>query len=222
MGSAPKWGATKFGFDYSYGSFAGGVNPWNHLYKTGPYSETWHRNDIKIKEEGHATDLFTREAKRFIEANHEKPFFLYLPYTAVHTPFDEPKQWVETAKHVAPERQQYVACLQHFDHAVGEVVSQLENYQLMENTIILFFSDNGGTKGDDSKKYPGSTINSPVKGLNNPLRGWKMQLHEGGVRVPAFIHWKGHLTPHKNKSLIHVSDWMPTFQNSLAIHLPKT
>ena len=67
LGSKPEWGPTKFGFDQSYGSLAGGINPWNHLYKHGPYSQTWHRNDRLIQEKGHVTDLLTKDALRLIK-----------------------------------------------------------------------------------------------------------------------------------------------------------
>lgn len=221
LGSLPQWGGKKFGFEHTYGSLAGGVNPYNHLYKYDPYKETWHRNDVRVKEEGHATDLFTREAIRFIQDKKEDKFFLYLPYTAVHTPFDEPQEWLDRVSHLDKDRQQYAACAEHFDHCIGQIVDTLEKEALLDNTIILFFSDNGGTKGDDSDKYPGSTVNSKIKGLNTPLKGWKTNLYEGGVRVPAFIYWKGQLTPHKNTSIVHAMDWMPTFAKLLDLQPSK-
>ena len=107
LGSKPEWGPRKFGFDQSYGSLAGGINPWNHLYKHGPYTRTWHRNDKLIEEEGHVTDLLTREAVRFIKEKKKDPFFLYVPFTAVHTPFDEPPKWLGRVDNIDPERRPF-------------------------------------------------------------------------------------------------------------------
>ena len=107
LGSKPEWGPRKFGFDQFYGSLAGGINPWNHLYKHGPYTKTWHRNDELIEEEGHVTDLLTSEAVRFIKEKKKEPFFLYVPFTAVHTPFDEPPKWLGRVDNIDPERRPF-------------------------------------------------------------------------------------------------------------------
>lgn len=210
LGSKPEWGPLKFGFDHSYGSLAGGVNPWNHLYKHGPYSRTWHRNDELIDEDGHVTDLIASEAVRFVETPRESPFLLYVPFTAVHTPFDEPQQWLDAAAHIEPERRQYAACTQHMDQAIGQIVEAVERSVGLDDTLIVFFSDNGGTNGDDSSRYPDTKPKGKIKGLNTPLRGWKTQVYEGGIRVPAFVYWKGHLMPRKVAAPMHVVDWMPT------------
>jgi len=210
LGSRPEWGPLRFGFDRSYGSLAGGVNPWNHLYKHGPYSRTWHRDDVLIDEEGHVTDLITEEAIRFIEAQRDGPFFLYVPFTAVHTPFDEPPPWLDAASHIHQDRRQYAACTQHLDNSIGRIVDALRQKTLLEQTLIVFFSDNGGTKGDDSSSYPETESKGKIRGLNHPLRGWKTQVYEGGIRVPALAYWKDHLTPRKVAAPTHVIDWMPT------------
>ncbi|MBW3597709.1 MAG: sulfatase-like hydrolase/transferase, partial [Planctomycetes bacterium] len=95
LGSKLEWGPRKFGFDHSYGSLAGGVGPWNHRYKRGPYSVTWSRNDELIEAEGHVTDLIAREAVSWLESRGDKPFFLYVPFTAPHIPIDEPSAWLK-------------------------------------------------------------------------------------------------------------------------------
>jgi arylsulfatase A-like enzyme len=221
LGSSPKWGATKFGFEASYGSLAGGVNPINHLYKTGPYSKTWHRNDKLIDEEGHVTDLIANEALRVINEKSDKPFFLYVPFTAVHTPFDEPQKWLDSADHIDEGRRQYAACAQHMDDAIGQFVKALKKNKQYENTLILFFSDNGGTNGDDSNRYPDTKKTTKVNGLNYPLRAWKKDVYEGGTRVPAFLTWPGKLKPGKILSPMSVTDWMPTLC-SIVGYTPKT
>jgi arylsulfatase A-like enzyme len=210
LGSKPEWGPRKFGFNRSHGSLAGGVNPVNHLYKHGPYSRTWHRNDQLIDEEGHVTDLIAAEAVRFVETKRSGPFFLYVPFTAVHTPFDEPQKWLDAAAHIPPDRRQYAACTQHMDDAIGQIIDALRRRDLLDNTLMVFFSDNGGTNGDDSSRYPDTKAKSKVQGLNTPLRGWKAQVYEGGIRVPACVYWKNHLSPRKVTAPLHVVDWMPT------------
>ncbi len=210
LGSKPEWGPRKFGFDQSYGSLAGGINPWNHLYKHGPYTRTWHRNDKLIEEEGHVTDLLTSEAVRFIKEKKKDPFFLYVPFTAVHTPFDEPPKWLDRVTHVEAERRQYAACAEHMDDGIGQILEALDQEGKTENTLVIFFSDNGGTNGDDSSRYPDTKPKGKIKGLNTPLKGWKTQVYEGGIRVPAIAHWPGKLSPGKVIHPTHVVDWMPT------------
>ena len=220
LGSKPEWGPLQFGFDQSHGSLAGGVNPINHLYKHGPYSKTWHRNDKLIEEEGHVTDLIEKETVKFIRSKKEKPFFIYVPFTAVHTPFDEPDQWLKSASQVHRDRQQYVACAQHMDHAIGQMIEALKATNQFEDTLILFFSDNGGTSGDDSSRYPDTVAKGKIKGLNTPLRGWKTEVYEGGILVPALIHWHKQLKPAKVTTPLHVIDVMPTLCELLNITPP--
>lgn len=210
LGSKAEWGPRKFGFNHSYGSLGGGVTPWNHRYKRGPHTDTWHRDDVLLEEKGHVTDLIAAEAVRFIETKRDTPFFLYVPFTAVHTPFDEPQAWLDSAAHVPEARRQYAACAQHLDDAIGRIVDALQRRDSLKNTLIVFFSDNGGTNGDDSTSYPDTEVKGSIRGLNTPLRGWKTQVYEGGIRVPAFVHWQDHLAPRKVTTPIHVVDWMPT------------
>jgi arylsulfatase A-like enzyme len=216
LGSKPEWGPRKFGFDHSYGSFAGGVNQLLHLYKKGPYSRTWHRNDEYIDEEGHATDLIGREAIRWIEdsANTEKPFFIYVAFTAVHVPIQEPPQWVELYddKIGNISRRHYAACAAHMDDTIGQMVKTLERTGQRQNTLIVFISDNGAQRGWENKGlYPGDDLmDSPVLGSNLPLRGWKGQVYEGGIRTPALANWPDGLEPGKVEASAHIIDWMPT------------
>ena len=219
LGSKPEWGPRQFGFDRSHGSLAGGVNPLNHLYKHGQYSKTWHRDDQLVEEQGHATDLIGAQAVRFIETAEKKgePFFVYVPFTAVHTPFDEPQKWLDGASQVHPDRQQYAACAQHMDAIIGEMVAALDRTGQRENTLIIFFSDNGGTNGDDSNRYPDTRVKGKIRGMNTPLRGWKTQVYEGGIRVPALVNWPAKLKPKKVSKPLHVIDWMPTLCGLLEI-----
>jgi arylsulfatase A-like enzyme len=214
LGSLPEWGPRKFGFDHSYGALAGGTGPWNHNYKKGPYTLAWHRNDERIEEEGHVTDLLTAEALRFLETKRDKPFFLYVPFTAVHHPLDEPQAWLERGAKADPERPQYAACTMHLDDSVGRLLDALERTGQRDKTLIVFFSDNGGmppgSADRDNGNYPGEYPKGELLGRNTPLRGYKTQLYEGGIRVVAMANWRGTLEPRKETAPLHVVDWMPT------------
>lgn len=220
LGSKPEWGPNHFGFQYSYGSLAGGVAPYNHFYKKGPYSTTWHRNEELIVEEGHVTDLLTDEAVKWIgeqtSVKEKKPFFLYLPYTAVHLPIREPDEWMaKVPAEISGEvPRQYSACILHFDDAVGRIVNAIDKAGQKENTLIVFTSDNGGSISENNDtKYPDDNCpNGKLPGNNKPLRGKKGELYEGGIRVPTIARWPGKLNSGgKFEPPVCVIDWMPTF-----------
>ncbi|MGH7959206.1 MAG: arylsulfatase B [Opitutaceae bacterium] len=213
LGSKAEWGPNKFGFDHSYGAFAGGTGPYDHRYKKGEYTSNWHRNGEFISEEGHVTDLIAREAIRWIEPREAQPFFLYLPFTAPHIPIDEPDRWLDLYPTVEPlSRRHYAASVTHMDDAVGQVVAALERTGKLANTVIVFTSDNGATPNvrNDDTQYPGTYPPGPAGGSNLPLRGKKTELWEGGIRVPAFVYWPAKLKPAKFTAPVHAADWMPT------------
>lgn len=215
LGSLPEQGPNHFGFDHSYGSLAGGVGPYDHFYKKGPFSTTWHRNGQLLTEQGHVTDLITDEACKWIGDRKTAPFFLYLPYTAVHLPVKEPDGLLsrvpdsitnEVARH-------YAACLIHLDDSIGRVVDALEKSGKRQNTLIVFSSDNGGsTSENNGQAYPPDGYPSgKLPGNNKPFRDEKGSVYEGGVRVTAFANWPGKLKPTVLTTPVHIIDWMPTF-----------
>jgi arylsulfatase A-like enzyme len=213
MGSPPDWTPRKYGFDTSYGYFHGQVDPYVHDYKTGV--RTWHRNDRYIDEEGHATDLITKEAIRVIETQHDRPFFLYVAYSVPHHPLNEPPEWVSRYEGRIAEssRRWYAASVTHMDDGIGRIVAALDRQGLRRNTLIVFSSDNGGQKSWVSQtEYKGRYADKPhtVLGNNLPLRGWKGEVYEGGIRVPALANWPGVLAPGERDFPIHIVDWMPT------------
>jgi arylsulfatase A-like enzyme len=212
MGSPPHT-PTKYGFESSYGALDGQIDPYTHRYKTGPNS--WHRNDKLFVEEGHATDLITDEAIRVIEQEKSDPFFLYVAYTVPHYPLDEPKEWTSQYDHLNlyPSQRQFAAAVTHMDDGIGRIIEALDRTDQREKTLILFTSDNGSQRSWDSdKEYGGAYADRPhlAMGNNFPLRGWKVDLYEGGIRVPAFVNWPGHLQMGPSDYPIHVSDWLPT------------
>ena len=215
LGSKSEWGPNRFGFDYSYGSLAGGVGPWDHYYKEGEFMRTWHRNGKLITEEGHVTDLIAKEAVQWIGARKDTPFFLYVPFTAVHLPLKEPKAWLDRvpASITGEIPRQYAASIMHLDDAVGQIVAALEKAGKRNNTIVVFTSDNGGSWAENANQpYPDDDYpKGRIPGNNLPWRGQKGDLYDGGTRVPMIVSWPGKLRPAKVDQPMQVVDWMPTF-----------
>lgn len=225
LGSKPEWGPQKFGFDHGYGSLAGGVGPWDHHYKEGEFTATWHRDGTLIAEQGHVTDLITREAIQWLQSRADRPFFLYVPFTAVHIPIREPEDWVlRVPKAITePSRRQYGANVMHLDDSVGKILAALEKSGKAGNTLVIFGSDNGAypTARNDDPQYPADNYEpGPAGGSNEPLRGRKGEVYEGGIRTPLIAHWPGHLVPGKFTGVAHITDWMPTL-SALAGYKPE-
>lgn len=207
-----KWPA-KFGFDYSYGSLDGAVHPFTHVYTSGGTGgddgagvATWHRNGDITNETGHVTDLLVKEAIAFIERAKAKPFFLYLPFSAPHEKCLETPEWMEKCRHIPADRRTYAAMIAHLDDAVGKIVAELDAAGLRENTIIVFASDNGGVN----------------QGRNEPLRGKKAEVYEGGIRNLAFVNWPGQLLPGKNETPFCLTDWLPTLGHLAGAKIPPS
>lgn len=224
LGSKPEWGPNHFGFKESYGSLAGAVGMYDHRYRlTDPeFTRTWHRNETFIDETGHATDLVTKEAVQWIGQKHENPFFLYLPFHSVHVPLVEEQKWLDMNPHIAaPDRRLFAAAVSHLDHSIRSIVSALEQNSQLENTLIIFTSDNGGLHHHGGNTYPPPDPAVHNFSSNRPLRGQKGDTYEGGIRVPAFAYWKGHLMPRTVTAPLHAVDWLPTLCTLAGISTDK-
>lgn len=217
LGARPEWIPNTYGFDTSYGTLTGAADPWTHKYRRGnPYEDTWHRNGRLFHEEGNATELVAAEVLQCIEAE-SAPWFIYAAFHAVHTPVDAPEEYkaiYDGVKfHPDPVKQEsrlrMAAMISQLDAEVGQFVAALEKTGQRENTLIIFTSDNGGIESLKNA-YAGNVGDSPLNSENDPLRGQKATLYEGGTRVCAFANWPGRLKPHKSATAMHCVDWFPT------------
>ncbi|MEC4724575.1 sulfatase [Shewanella sp. D64] len=194
----------EYGFDYANASSHLGHPP-SYFY---PYSKR-KRELIGLKGEGRnnefLSDRITREATQYI-ARQQKPFFLYLPFYAVHTPIEAPDAWQRIHK----KREQdgeiksaaYAAMVSNLDDNVGKIIHQLEQLGLRDNTLVIFASDNGG--------YDPATSSLPY-------RGYKSSLFEGGIRVPLVLTWPAVLpADSQNATPVQMSDLFAGFAQLLS------
>jgi arylsulfatase A-like enzyme len=214
IGETPEHRPLNYGFTTSYGYLRGQIDPYTHRYKFGDHV-TWHRNDEFIEEAGHVTDLITDEAIRVIEEAGDEPFFLYVAHHSPHYPLNEPPKWIapydETIEDVW--RRHFAAAITHVDHDVGRIIEALERTDKRQNTLIIYSSDNGGQRdwSAPDREYNGRYAAHRTLGNNEPLRGWKGDVYDGGIRVPAFVNWPGILESGRILDApTHTCDWAPT------------
>ena len=198
LGSAPASRPLAQGFEQFFGFYSGWIDNYSHRYYQmtagGPqeiYHDLW-RNETEAWEEPvYHTELFTREAKAFIQKQSSaQPFFLYVAYGAPHYPMIAPKKYLErfsaTFDH---DRRLHAGMLAAVDDSVGELMAALKQRGLDGDTVIFFQSDNGATNESRS-----DSRGRPYRGGSNaPFRGYKGGLFEGGIRMPAFLSWPGKL-----------------------------
>lgn len=166
------------GFHYYYGAVVGARHyPPNN---TGPlFIRTTRGHDSIVHETLYHTHQLTLGAQEFITNNKDHPFFLFVAYTAPHSPFEATEEAIAKNKHIEDDtRQIYAGMVTSLDDDIGKIMEQLSNNGLEENTIVFFISDNGAPGHD------------PTNGNNLPLRGHKGDLFEGGIRIPYIIQWK--------------------------------
>ncbi len=160
---------------------------------------------------GYLTDWWTDESLNVIEANKNRPFFLYLAHWAPHTPLQATKEDYEAVGDLEPHRLRvYAAMIHALDRSVGRVMDKLEAEGLADNTIIVLSSDNGGA----------GYIGLPE--VNAPYRGWKITLFEGGIRVPMFVNWPARIAPGTivDTPVAHI-DLLPTLAAAAGAELPQ-
>ena len=178
LGYEPQFHPLKRGFDEYFG-FLGGAH--DYLDAAGDSFNPILRGTKPVAQMDYATEAFGRAAVDFIEQHHSEPWFCYLPFNAVHAPLQATEKYrARFASVLDPKRQTFCAMLSAMDDAVGAVLAKLREHDLEEDTLVIFFSDNGGPT-------PSTTSG------NGPLRSFKATTWEGGIRVPFMMQRKGHL-----------------------------
>ncbi len=188
LGYPPVFGPLRSGYDEFYGIMAGGVDYFSHCSGKGDHDlYVGHEEHHEI---GYLTDLLSAKAvdyvKRQSATSNQNPFFLSLHYTAPHWPW-ETRDDAHLAEQVKDNLfhldggnvETYRRMIHHMDEGIGQLVEALKANNLLDNTLIVFTSDNGGERFSD----------------NWPLVGGKMDLTEGGIRVPWIAHWPAQIAP---------------------------
>ncbi len=196
---------TNRGFDEFYG-FNNGASKF-----IGLTSLTRGLEKEEVDPEAYATELFGDEALKFIDRNHKDPFFLYLAFNAPHGPFQALQKDLDRVAHLdkgidGDIRQAVAAMVLNMDDQVGRVLAKLKEYDIDDNTIIFFLSDNGGVYVDND-----CVPNAEHKRMNNgKFRMGKSTLYEGGVHVPFFIRWPAKIQPATTDVPVISLDIIPT------------
>ncbi|HUG20853.1 MAG TPA: sulfatase-like hydrolase/transferase, partial [Planctomycetaceae bacterium] len=156
------------GFTYFYGHYNGAIDYFTHE-RDGEVD--WHRNRETVKEEGYSTDLLAADAAKFIaESPKDKPYFLYVPFNAPHSPFQAKPEDLAKYPDRKGKKKTLAAMIDCLDQGVGKILAAIDERGDADRTFVLFFSDNGGVDGVSD---------------NSPLRGAKLTPYEGGIRVVA-------------------------------------
>ena len=196
LGMEPEFNPTHHGFDEFRGYLDGYIDYHNH-------KKSW-LNGLEVEDQpGYSTHLITSNSLRFIEANHDRPFFLMVAHEAVHLPFQTPADTMENRKPIPKGerwsreriRPKYKIMLEEMDKGIGEILDTLERLGIAKNTLVFFLSDNGAIGA----------------GGNEPFRGGKFSHYEGGHRVPAIAWWPGKIAAGKRSDATAIgTDFLPT------------
>ncbi|WP_175623986.1 sulfatase-like hydrolase/transferase [Pseudocolwellia agarivorans] len=214
LGEAESFTPLDKGFDYHYGIRGGWIDYYTH--HNPEHGHDWYRNNKQIKlPKVHATDLITQDAIRYLDdVNKDKPFFLTLSYNAPHVPIQVDAKWTKPYEKIISNkvRQGYAGMMTQLDDSVRQIINKLEKSGELNNTLIVFFSDNGpsapGKKWYIEPEF--HTINfygnDGVYGATGGYRGWKAHPYDGSMRTPAFIYWPNKIAKRQLKTPIIIQD----------------
>ncbi|HEX7899822.1 MAG TPA: sulfatase-like hydrolase/transferase [Planctomycetota bacterium] len=217
LGNHPPYYPTARGFDEFFGFLREGHSylpldrSVNHLRAREPEYDRLNpmlRGESEVGEKEYLTSAFAREATSFIDRHAARPFFLYVPFNAPHSPMQAAPEDHARFAHIAdPHRRVWAAMMKALDDAVGRILDALRRRGLEKDTLVCFLSDNGG----------------PTKELtsrNNPYSGGKGSLREGGVRVPFILSWPGRIRPGVWDGTVSALDLLPTVLDAAGLPEP--
>jgi arylsulfatase A len=201
------------GFDTSFGHMGGCIDNFSHFfYWDGPNRHDLHKDGREVHHPGqYFPDLMAQEASQFIQANRERPFFLYFAMNGPHYPYQGDPRWLEHYRDLPHPRNLYAAFLSSIDERIGQLMKSVDDAGLRDRTIVVFQSDHGHSLEERAFRGGGSS---------GPFRGAKFSLFEGGIRVPAIISWPGQLPQGEERTqLAHACDWLPTLAKLAGVPL---
>ncbi len=188
--------------------------------------------------ESYAPDLILKEALRFLDANKDRPFFLYLPFVEPHVAMQPPEEWVQRypsewdeengvyrgenayLPHPRP-RAAYAAMISDLDEHVGTVLARLESHGLTDETLVVFTSDNGATHGGREPRFHVGGAACTFFASTGGLRGYKGSCYEGGIRIPCIVRWPGRVEQGSVSNFpSYFPDWFPTLCRIAGAQLP--
>jgi arylsulfatase A-like enzyme len=228
------------GFEQVYGHFTGGVGYWDHVHGGGL---DWHRHGKSLREEGYATHLQADEAVRLIrERDRERPLFLYTAFSAPHLPNEAPAERIAEYGGIDNEnRRIHAAMVDELDRAIGRIIATLHEEQMHANTLIWFFSDNGGLNPAAASDLMRDLVENLVAVFgrplptdfleflrhnaedggsdNGPYRRGKGAIYQGGILVPSLLYWPGTLEPSSVSARVTVQDVLPTLAQVAGVEL---
>lgn len=206
MGRLPHFGPLKSGYEEFFGLMGGAVDYFNHISPAG--HDLWD-GEQEAHPTGHLTDLLTDRAVDFVNKQRDTPFLLSLHYTAPHWPW-ETRQDREEADRIQQKIAHldggsvkiYLQMIREMDEGIGQVLAAVDQIGARDNTLVVFTSDNGGERFSDMW----------------PLSGKKMDLLEGGIRVPYIVRWPDRLPAGKTTDQLAISmDWLATFLSAAGV-----
>jgi len=200
LGFSPHFGPLKSGYQEFFGPMSGGVDYFRHCDSAGRHD--LYEGEDEVQRAGYLTDLLSDRAVQFVRRQKARPFLLSLHYTAPHWPW-ETREDAEESRRIASivhldggSLRTYLAMIRQMDEGIGRVLAALDESGAAENALVVFTSDNGGERFSD----------------NWPLAGGKMDLLEGGIRVPYIARWPGRLPQGGTTGRLAITmDWVATF-----------
>lgn len=212
LGSTLETVPNAHGFDYFYGFHDGCVDYYSQRFYWGEpsrvnFHDLWRNRDELFDDGQYLTERIGQEAAAFIQRQREKPWFLYTAFNAVHYPMHAPRRYVGRFPDLDPERRMYAAMLSAADDAIGVILAALERSGRQDNTLIFLLGDNGAT----TERRAGLDQKPATAGRNRPFRGYKFSTFDGGMHVPALVHWPNRVPQGaQSNEILMTADILPT------------